>query len=106
MAVTEITNESSSFITIIPDGSSDWDSQVNFPNGLRIWSVLFYPSAQNDVICLKDSSDSGPTILKAKDVDGRGILLRLPGNNVFPYLDFSECTFDTPANVRITFHTA
>jgi len=106
MAVTEIANESSSFITIIPDGSSDWDSQVSFPNGLRVWSVLFYPSAKDDIICLKDRNDTGPTILKAKDVDGRGILLRLPGNNVFPFLDFSECTFGTPADVRITFHTA
>ena len=106
MSVTEITNESGSFITIVPDGSSDWDSQVNYPNGLRVRSILFYPSAPDDIICLKDGSDAGPTILKAKDVEGRGIVLRLSGNNVFPFLDFSECTFGTPADVRITFHTA
>ena len=106
MAVTEIINESNSFLTIIPDESSDWDSQENFSNGLRVRSVLFYPSAVNDIICLKDGSDTGPTIFKAKDVEGRGLLIHFAGNNIFPFMDFSECDFDTPSDVRITFHMA
>ena len=106
MSVTEIVNSSGSFITIIPDDSLDWDSKVNYPNGLRVWSVLFFPSAANDQICLKDGSDAGPTFFKAIDVEGRGLIIRLPANNINPYMDFSECTFDTPANVRITFHMA
>lgn len=106
MSVTEIYNDSRSFITIIPDDSSNWDSQDNFPNGLRVWSILFFPSAANDKICLKDEGEAGPTIFKAVDVEGRGLLIRLPANVIKPFLDFSECTFGTPANVRITFHMA
>ena len=92
------------FITVIPDGSSDWNSKDTWPNGLRVWYILFWPSAANDVICICEDGDSNIPILKAKDVDGRGILLRLPGNLCFPFLDNSQCTFATPSDVRITFH--
>jgi len=106
MSVTEIVNDSSSFITIIPDDTLDWDSQSNYPNGLRVWSVLFFPSKAGDQICLKDESDAGPTFFKAIDVEGRGLIIRLPANIIRPYMDLSECTFDDPTKVRITFHMA
>jgi hypothetical protein len=105
MSATETYNASRSFLTVIPD-AEDWDSQLNNPNGLRVWSILVFPSAAGDQICLKDESDTGPTIFKAVDVEGRGLLIRLPANIIFPYMDYSECTFDDITKVRITFHMA
>jgi hypothetical protein len=92
------------FLTVTPDGGLDWNCQTNHPNGLHVWSILFNPSTINDVVCIKEGSDTGPIILKAKDVEARGILFNLPGNNINPYLDQSECVFGVTANVRITFY--
>jgi len=103
MAVVETSDISNNFLMLTPDGSSDWDCATNHSKGLRVWSILFYPSAANDVICLKADNDLGPIIFKAKDVDGRGLLINLPGNIIFPYLDQSECTFSNAANARISF---
>ena len=102
MAVTE--NTLNNFTQITPDGSLDWDSQVSFPKGMRVFYILFYPSAANDIICIKEGSDTGPIIFQAKDVDGRGLLINLRGNLTYPYLDQSACTFGTAANVVITFY--
>ena len=102
MAVTE--NTANFFTEITPDGSSDWDCSESFPNGMRVWYILFYPSAANDVICLREGGKTGPRFFKAKDVDGRGLSLPLPGNVVFPYLDQDECTFDDASLVTITFY--
>ena len=96
-------NTSGLFTQITPDGSSDWDSASAFPDGMRVKSVLFYPSAANDVICIREGGATGPVIFQAKDVEGRGLLLDFQGNLIHPYLDQSGCTFDTPANVVITF---
>jgi len=98
-------NTSGLFTQITPDGSSDWDSTTvpAFANGMRVKSILFYPSAANDVICIKEGSATGPVIFKAKDVEGRGLLIDFQGNLISPYLDQSECTFDTAANVVVTF---
>lgn len=104
MAVSE--NTRNFFTTLTPDGSSDWSSATTFPKGMRVWYILFYPSAANDIVCIKEGGADGPVIFKAKDVDGRGLQLRLPGNLINPYLDQSECTFGTAANARITFYQA
>jgi hypothetical protein len=92
------------FTQITPDGSSDWDSKSLFPLGMRVWGILFYPSAAQDIICIKESNEAGPIIFKAVDVEGRGLFINFPGNIIFPYLDQSECTFDTASNVVITFY--
>jgi hypothetical protein len=104
MSVTE--NTVNMFTQITPDGSEDWDSQVSFPNGMRVHSILFFPSAAGDVICIKEGSDAGPIIFQAKDVEGRGLFIRFPDNLIRPYLDQSACDFGTPANAVITFYQA
>lgn len=104
MAIT--VNSSNFFTEITPDGTNDWDSTQEFPKGMRVWYILFYPSAANDVICLREGGKTGPRFFKAKDVDGRGLALFLPGNIIHPYLDQSECSFNTASSVTITFYQA
>ncbi len=97
-------NYENSFLMLTPDGVNDWDCKTNYPHGLKVWSVLFYSSAANDVLCIKEGGDTGPIVFKAKDVDGSGLLSYLAGNNIFPYIDGSECKFGITSNVRITFY--
>jgi hypothetical protein len=100
MAANTVTR-SGLFIEIIPDGSTDWDSQVDLPGGVSLVSVAFYPSAANDVIKLREKSASGPAIMNAKDTGGGGLIQYFDGGVVYPYLKAADCTFGTPANVRI-----
>lgn len=104
MPVTE--NTVNLFTQVVPDGTHDWDSKVSFPNGMKVYYILFYPSAANDVICIKEGSDTGPIIFQCKAVNGVGLWIKLPANLIHPYLDQSACTFSTPANVVLTFYQA
>lgn len=74
---------------------------------LKIKSVLFYPSAANDVLAVfeymaGDTTDSG-VYLKSVDGGPIGFLIDNDGVRFKPWIDFSECSFNTAANVRVTF---
>ena len=89
------------FIEIVPDGTTDWDSQVTYPSGLSLVSIAFYPSAANDVIKIREGSATGPAMINGKDTTGGGLIVYLEGGMVHPYLKASDCTFGTAANARI-----
>lgn len=101
MAITYV--QEKGFRQVIFDASSNWDSLIDLPQGIRAWYILFFPSAANDIICIRQGSATGPIILKAKDTEGKGLLLNLPGNVINPYIVRSECTFGTYGNVVLTF---
>ena len=89
-------------ITIIPDGTTDYDSSTEFPYGVRLGAIKFYGSAANDVLEVTHGAAAGPIISKMKDVTPSGAKDTFPnGLDCKPYIDVSDCTFNTAANIRI-----
>lgn len=88
-------------IEIVPDGVTDWDSKGLFPGGMVVDYLIFYPSAANDIIKLREGLATGPAIIKAKDIPGGGLILSPQGGVLHPYLKGSDCTLNTPANASI-----
>lgn len=88
-------------ITLTLDGSTNWDSQTDYPNGLAIHSIAFYPSAANDVLAIRHRSVSGPMVLYCKDTAGAGVVRYYPGALLKPYIVASELTLNTAANARV-----
>jgi hypothetical protein len=83
--------------------AADWT--CSYP--IEIVSVVFRPSAANDVLRIQErvagtTSDPGFTITS---LDGGevGWFWNCDGAKIKPWVDFSECTFSNAANVKITF---
>ena len=101
MAITYVRDNG--FTQVIFDTSSDWDSKLDFPDGFRAAFIMFFPSAANDVIGIREGSATGP-LIKAKDVDGRGIRFDYYGNLIHPYIKRTDCTFSNYVNVVLTIY--
>ena len=61
-----------SFISVILDGSTDWDSSLVFTSGIRVAAITFYPNAVNDVLIIRNKTATGTFAFKCKDVLGGG----------------------------------
>lgn len=101
MAATELTKGKTMFTVKAID--ADWVST----EALKVRSIIFQPSAVNDILMVNeyiagDTTDSGVQI---KSIDGGPVGFKLHNDGVKfkPWIDFSECTFGTAANVRVTF---
>jgi hypothetical protein len=44
------------------DGSTDWDSRINNPAGLNLFTVVFSPSAANDNLVIRHAGPDGNII--------------------------------------------
>lgn len=89
-------------ITIVPDGSTDWDVQTYFPNGIQLCSIAMQSSAANDKLAMEEGSATGARLTPGIDITGGGMIWYFDGSKRFPYLDASDCTFSTAASVKIT----
>ena len=104
------------FITITPDGSTDWtlaatgdasDSTTLLSSyatsGLKVYSIRVHPSAASDVIIIHEEGLDGASMFEAKfSGDTSDKVQYYGGQWMHPVLDASDCTMDTAANVRIT----
>lgn len=89
-------------ITIVPDGSTDWDVQTYFPNGIQLCSICMQSSAANDKLAMEEGSATGARLTPGIDITGGGMVWYFDGSKRYPYLDASDCTFSTAASVKIT----
>jgi len=100
-------------VTLIPT-TDDWDSRVQFPNGMHLEAICFCPSAVNDKIALFDignQTSSTPTLDSymfpfVADVTGGGVTWYYCGQKYVPYLDYSACVFTTYGNAKILIQLA
>lgn len=102
-------------ITVIPDGSSDFDLPTNLSEaqhtGLMVKAIMIKPSGTDDVLILKDSKTgvtgtaTAATILHCQfsSVYDTRVFLFPDGQQMWPLIDYSDCTVGTDANFRITF---
>lgn len=97
----------SGIIHIVPDGATIYDSSSAFPNGLRITGILFYPSAANDILEVRDGGASGTVIAKLNSVSGDVVKDYITtGLTYKPYIAVPAGggnVWNTAANVRIIF---
>jgi len=94
-------------IHIVPDGATAYDITSVFTNGVRLTGILFYPSAANDVLEVRDGSATGTVITKLNSTTG-GVVKEYiqTGLTYKPYIKApaaGENVWDTAANVRIIF---
>jgi len=65
-------------------------------------AIIFMPGAVDDVISIKDGSDTGVEV-KLLSTDGEARILPLYETRLIPYVDFSESTLS--AGHKVTFLT-
>ena len=88
-------------ISVVPDGTTDFDSTTLFPNGLRVKAVHFQGSVGADYIKVRNRLITGafiiPNMVSEEKVD-------LDCLDCFPYIKAAECQFTTAASCLITFY--
>jgi hypothetical protein len=106
------------FITITPDGSTDWTLAATgdtagsttllssySTSGLKVHSIRVHPSAANDVIMLHEEGLDGADIFYAKfSGDTSDKVQYYGGQWLHPAFDASDCTLSSASAVRITIH--
>ena len=101
--VTETPSAGAITLTYAGNGA-DWDSRTNFPGGLKVKSIKFWPSAATDILTVRNGSATGPIIGHVEDLSGTGVEdigFGGAGEWCFPYIKISDQTFGTPANASV-----
>ena len=95
MAATKTQRGSTIEITGI---DADWDMGED----LRIGALTFYPHAANDVMSVKDGSDTGPHIMRhLEPTQYKSHTIQLNGAKKRIYIDQSECTLNASSSLII-----
>jgi hypothetical protein len=94
-------------IHIVFDGATAYNSASVFSNGLRITGILFYPSAANDILEVRDGSATGTVISKLISASG-GVVKEyfINGQTYKPYIKApaaGENVWTTAASIRVIF---
>jgi len=92
------------FVEITPDGETNYDSQTNpqaaFPVGMFLTSIEFVPSADADILKVREGSATGPIIcrIKGSDTDRKKYF-----NNALarPFIKAADLTLSTPDSARV-----
>lgn len=92
--------------------ADDWylsNDLVGWDAGLILESIVYKPSAANDVMIIRNSNvaTTDAAIMVEWKVGGdteEQVYYHNSNMPAFPYIDFSAGTFGTAANVRVIFH--
>jgi len=111
MADTANTAKSGKIVQVTySDLGADWNysDDGGFLTSMWVTDIIWLPSAQNDVLVINEGSIDGASIIHA--TNGAATVtehhFRLGGRNgvqIHPYIDLSDCTFGTIANIKIIF---
>jgi hypothetical protein len=97
-----VVKHSNCFLSVEFAGSADFNVRSLYPSGVVLTGIHFAPTASTDKLIVRDGV-GGPIILKA-EVDAKAPIYRpIASLRCKPFIDFSECTFATPASVVVTF---
>jgi hypothetical protein len=84
---------------------ADWLWSTTFPNDqqIKVVSIEFFGGSANDIIVIKDGSDTGAILMKRKipDTDYSSTKYFM-GARLRPVIDFSDCTLSSGHKVIIT----
>ncbi len=88
------------FVEITPDGATNYDSQETFPVGMYLTSIEFVPSADGDVLKVREGGATGPIICRIKGSDGeRKKYFHM--SLAKPFIRAGDLTLGTASNARI-----
>jgi hypothetical protein len=88
------------FVEITPDAATNYDSQTSFPVGMFLQSIEFVPSADGDILKVREGSAAGPIICRIKGTDGdkKKYFNRALSK---PFIKAADLILTTPANARV-----
>ncbi len=90
---------------------ADWDVATNVgfeSGGIVVSAIKFHPSASADILVINEGSNDGASIVHWKctaATDDRVAYFQKP-KLIHPFIDLTDCTFGTEANVKIIFELA
>lgn len=112
------TTERGRFITLTPDGSTDWDYRVNLsaplsgPSPLCVRSINFHASGA-DTLVIREKSVTGSEIYRTTTTGAsegaanrEGYSGNKSGQYMRPFIANADCTFNTAGNCRVTIELA
>lgn len=90
-------------ITIVPDGSTDFDAADYLQEPVFVSAIKLQASAANDVIKVRVNAVGGPIVTSIKDVGGSGVKEAdpFPAQPFYPFIKHEDCTFNTAASALI-----
>ena len=98
-------------VTIVPDGSTDWDwqSETEIPAELRAYgcfirSIQFHPSAQNERLLVRDGSSTGVVFcdLYCPSITPADKIKPFKGDQVRkPFIGTADCTWTSSSKITI-----
>ena len=87
-------------LTITYSGAGgNYDSSTHFPAGLKVLGIAFVASNAADVLTIRNGSATGPKVY-IRTGSGYDFLF---GANWKPFITLTDCTYNTIANVSISF---
>jgi len=97
------------FITIVPDGSTDWTTSGTYASGngvgitwLKVRSIQFSPSAGSDALVVHDGGIDATEVFNVSCQNANDQKVRYYwGQWMRPVIDVTDCTFGTPASCKI-----
>ncbi len=97
-------------IHIVFDGATAYDITTKFADGVRLTGILFYPSAANDILEVREGSATGTVISKLISVTGNTLKEPIMNGHFYkPYIKApaaGENVWNTAANIRVVFEYA
>lgn len=93
-------NKGGDFVEITPDGATDYDSQNQFTVGMFVQSIELVPSADADILKVREGGAAGPIVcrIKGSDADRKKYF----GHALMkPFIKAKDLTLTTPADVKI-----
>jgi len=112
MANTADTLKAGHFIQVTYSGTgADWAyTSAGYGNGaLKIKSIMWFPTAANDILIINEGGIDGPSIVHAKasaDTDTMRFTFGEGGTWMKPYIDLTDCMFGTVTSTKIIFELA
>ena len=110
MANTADTTKSGYFIQVTYSGTgADWDYSTNggfSGRGMKVKSILWHPTAANDILIVNDGGLDGATIVHTKASAATDTKVKYfggAGTWMKPYIDLTDCTFGTVTSTKIIF---
>ena len=112
MANTADTTKAGHFVQVMYSGTgADWAyTSMGFGSGeVKVKSIMWFPTAANDILIINEGGIDGPSIIHAKasaDTDTMRFTFGEGGTWMKPYIDLTDCTFNAVTSTKIIFEIA